>query len=273
MNRVAVIMSVYKNDKLSFLKESVESILDQTFTNFTFFIKIDGPVSNEINDYLSCLSDSRIDVYRRENNKGLAHSLNELIENCLNKGFEYLVRMDADDISVPHRIQRTLLEFNNNPNLKMIGSNCTEIDENGKFLFLKKMPETAEEIKKMMYYRCPFIHPTITFHRDFFLNVGVYDPKFTLIEDLDLWSRAIINNIQMKNINEPLLKFRISSDYWKRRSSWDKIFKELKISYYFMKKTKTYYKFHKLILGKFLVRFILKIMPAFVNQYLYNKLR
>ena len=135
------------------------------------------------------------------------------------------------------------------------------------------MPGSFEQIKKTMFTRCPFVHPTVIFHRDFFRYVGKYNTKYTMIEDLELWARAIVNNVSMKNINEPLLLFRISSNYWSRRSSWNKIFKEMKISIYIVKELKAYSKFHKIVIGKFLIRFVMKLMPSKVNHFLYNKLR
>jgi glycosyltransferase involved in cell wall biosynthesis len=76
MTDLAVIMSVYQNDKVSFLKESVQSIIDQTFSQFHYYIIFDGPVASEIESYITTLSDCRIKLFRLEKNGGLARALN-----------------------------------------------------------------------------------------------------------------------------------------------------------------------------------------------------
>ena len=71
-NNLAVIMSLYKNDRLEFVKLAVESILGQTYTNFDFYIQYDGPIRSEVDGYLSALTDKRLKIQRRAENKGLA---------------------------------------------------------------------------------------------------------------------------------------------------------------------------------------------------------
>ena len=78
-DNIAVIMSIYKNDRLDFVSQAVESILYQTYYNFDFYIQYDGPVKNEIESYFVGLNDNRIKIYKRSENKGLAQSLNDLL--------------------------------------------------------------------------------------------------------------------------------------------------------------------------------------------------
>ena len=78
-DNIAVIMSIYKNDRLDFVSQAVESILYQTYYNFDFYIQQDGPVKNEIESYFVGLNDNRIKIYKRSENKGLAQSLNDLL--------------------------------------------------------------------------------------------------------------------------------------------------------------------------------------------------
>ena len=81
---LAVIMSVYQNDKLKFVKESVQSILDQTFTQFHYYIIIDGPVADDINSYFGSIGDNRVKLFRLKVNQGLAGALNYLLRIILN---------------------------------------------------------------------------------------------------------------------------------------------------------------------------------------------
>ncbi|HLN21849.1 MAG TPA: glycosyltransferase, partial [Bacteroidales bacterium] len=95
-------MSIYHRDRLSFVKESVESILNQTFSDFHYYITFDGPVNQEVDKYVSSLQDGRIRFYRLEQNRGLAVALNYMLEIILkNPEYKYIARMDADDVSMP----------------------------------------------------------------------------------------------------------------------------------------------------------------------------
>lgn len=94
----AVIMSLYRNDCIDFVTQAVESILNQSFADFDFYIKYDGIINAEVDSFLMNLSDERIKIYKRAENKGLAQSLNDLLNIVMPLEYEYIARMDADDI-------------------------------------------------------------------------------------------------------------------------------------------------------------------------------
>jgi glycosyltransferase involved in cell wall biosynthesis len=100
MNKLATIISIYKNDALPQIKEMLESLYNQTYNNFDIFIQLDGIVPSEIEKYLDNeLNNKKIEYLgKRNTNKGLAYSLNELLEIVLKRGYIYIFRMDADDI-------------------------------------------------------------------------------------------------------------------------------------------------------------------------------
>lgn len=103
--KIAVLMSVYKNDKPSYLKDAVMSILSQSFRDYKYFISIDGPIGDELRKVLESISDSRIEIIESKDNKGLATILNGLLDKCQKEGYEFIARMDADDISVLDRFE------------------------------------------------------------------------------------------------------------------------------------------------------------------------
>ena len=111
MKDLAVIMSVYKNDKLSFVKLAVESILEQSYSNFNFYIQADGKLSEELYHYFENIKDQRLIFRRRDENKGLAFSLNELLSVVLKKQYNFIARMDADDISLHNRLEKQINEY------------------------------------------------------------------------------------------------------------------------------------------------------------------
>ena len=106
--KCAVIMSLYLNDNIDFVSKAVESILDQSFTDFDYYIQYDGHVKDDVDLYLSSLKDARIHIYKRDENKGLAKSLNELLAVVMPLDYQFIARMDADDISTPDRFEKQI---------------------------------------------------------------------------------------------------------------------------------------------------------------------
>ena len=91
VSRIAVIMSLYRNDSIEFVTLAVESILNQSYTDFDLYIQYDGPIKDEVDAYLSHLNDERIHIYKRLENKGLAQSLNDLLKIVKPLEYDYIV--------------------------------------------------------------------------------------------------------------------------------------------------------------------------------------
>jgi hypothetical protein len=235
MPELAVIMSVYRNDKLQFVKESIQSILHQTFTGFDYFIVFDGPVSPEIEKYIASLNDDRIELYRREKNEGLASALNYLLEIVLNKPeYTMIARMDADDVSLPGRFEKQRNFLNKNSDVACVGCWYQEIDESGKLLSNRRLPLEHEALKKRYYTRMPFAHPSVMYRRELIEKAGFYPTDTILMEDNVLWGRALKEGLRFANIPEFLLNFRIGKDFYNRRSGfrygWNYIQTKIKIN-------------------------------------------
>lgn len=221
MTELAVIMSVYKNDKLKYVTESVQSILNQTFTQFDYYIVYDGPVTSDIDSYIASVGDNRIRLFRLEKNGGLAKALNFLLEIVL-KSPEYklIARMDADDISLPERFEKQHTFMSENPAIACVGSWYKEIDESGKHLSDRKLPIDHEALKKRYYTRTPFAHPSVMYRRLLVEKTGFYSTDTLLLEDNELWGRALKQGLRFANIPEYLLKYRIDKNFYKRRSGF-----------------------------------------------------
>ena len=187
---VSVIMSTYKESEL-FLRQSIESILNQSFNDFEFIIVLDNPDNNIhinlISDYAK--KDHRIRFYINEYNLGLTKTLNKAI--LLAKG-KYICRMDADDISISNRIeiQKEYLESNN---YDLIGGISQMIDEDGNAIYsIKKVPSDFEKIKKCIRYNQVISHPTWFGKKIVFDTLSGYR-EIPLCEDYDFTLRAILN--------------------------------------------------------------------------------
>lgn len=267
MTHLAVIMSIYQNDKLEFCKESINSILQQTYTDFDLYIAYDGQVPDEVDDFISGLKDTRIHVQRLEKNTGLAYALNYLLGIVLkNPNYELIARMDADDISLPARFEKQLNFFFSNPDVSCAGTWYEEIDESGNHLHYRKLPTEHDKLLKRYYMRAPFAHPSVMFRRRLIINAGFYPTDTFLMEDNVLWGRALLANLRFANIPEYLLKFRIDKNFYKRRSG-------LKYGWNFIK---TRFKINKSLRFphySFLLLLIIgigKMMPPFILRFFYK---
>lgn len=221
MTDLAVIMSIYHADRLKFVKESVESILNQNLTNFDYYIVFDGPVDNDIASYVTSLRDPRLILHKFEENKGLAIALNYLLGLLLERpDIEFIARMDADDVSMPDRFlkQRDFLLRNND--ISCVGSWFEEIDEYGHHILFRKLPVDHASLKKRYMFRTPFAHSSVVYRREFIEKAGLYPVNTVFMEDNVLWGRAMKTGMKFANIPEYLLKYRKDKDFFSRRSGF-----------------------------------------------------
>ena len=208
-------MSVY-NEPEKFLRESIESILNQTFKDFEFIIVLDNPNNKKaeeiIKDYQK--KDKRIIFIKNRKNLGLAASLNKGINLANGK---YIARMDGDDISFPKRLEKQLRYMRKNKNTDLLFSWVYFIDENGNILREFK-PERYKfkEIKKYFFKEQLLIHPTI-FAKNKVLKNNLYDERQTKSQDYELWMRLMAKNYKFDIIQEFLLKYRIPKENYKKR--------------------------------------------------------
>ncbi|MFA6136378.1 MAG: glycosyltransferase [Candidatus Paceibacterota bacterium] len=198
--KISVVMSVYNGEK--FLKGAINSILSQTFTDFEFIIINDGSTDKSL-DTIKTYQDPRIKIISREN-KGLTHSLNEGIK--MSKG-SYIARMDADDISLPTRLEEQIKFLELNKEIAICGTWAKIIDEKGEEMGEYKTPINNEEIKRRIIFHNPFIHPSVMFKKEIMETVGLYNPKLKHVEDYELWTR-IVSKFKTANIPQFLLKYR-----------------------------------------------------------------
>ncbi|HEC93681.1 MAG TPA: glycosyltransferase [Candidatus Atribacteria bacterium] len=198
MPKISVIMSVYNGEK--YLKEAIGSILNQTFKDFEFIIINDGSTDDSsciLEEYAK--KDSRIKVIHQEN-IGLTKSLNKAIR--LAKG-EFIARQDVDDISLPERLEKQLEVFLGKPYIDLIASWYYIINEKGKIIVERKIPD-VKTVKKLLPLDNLICHTSVMFRKSKFLELGGYDERLKYGQDKDLWMK--MGNIEILNIS--LVKFR-----------------------------------------------------------------
>ena len=212
---VSVIMGVYNQFNQIELMHAVNSILVQTFTDFEFIIYDDGS-ADEAANYVRNLSqmDQRIRVIRGEQNKGLAFSLNQCIELARGK---YLARMDADDISLPTRLEEEVHFLEQHPEYAWVGTNA-KVFEHEKILGTMIMAKEPNQYNYLPF--SPFIHPSVMFRRELFETGSRYQVSQETLrcEDYELFLRLYIQGLKGYNLQKVLFLYRQGEESYKKRT-------------------------------------------------------
>jgi glycosyltransferase involved in cell wall biosynthesis len=201
---ISVAMSVYNG--APYLAEAIESILNQTFTDFEFLILNDGSkdTSAAIIDRYAA-QDNRIRAIHREN-RGLIVSLNQLLEEAQ---APIIARMDGDDIAMPERFARQYEFLAANPDHGVVSSWTIDIDGNGVAYTIEgnDHPTSFEAFLAAIETGPLLCHPSAMFRRDLVMSVGGYHAAFRHCEDYDLWLR-MADITKLCSLPERLMKYR-----------------------------------------------------------------
>lgn len=233
MRKVAVILPVYKRDNVEYLRKAFESIAFQTYNEYQLFVGIDGPVGDDIMEYLKQQSfNSMVTILGFEENRGLACVLNDLLDVCFKEGYDYIARMDADDISEKDRFEKQINYLENHPEIDVVGGAIREIDEKGNNRHKTIIyPTTPEDCRAFFAKRNPHAHPAVMFRRSFFdkLNGKKYRPEYRQNQDTMLWYDGLMAGTKHANIPDVVLNFRMTDTMFKkRRNGWSFAKKQLK---------------------------------------------
>ena len=201
--KVTVLMPVYNGEK--YLHEAIKSILNQTFMDFEFII-IHDPSTDRTAEILQSYHDPRIKIINNEKNIGLTRSLNKGLK--IARG-EYIARMDADDVSIPERLEKEVNFLNQNRNIGLVGTYYLLINENGNVLHAVRPLTDDRELKEKLFIENQFGHGSVMFRRECIEKVGFYREEIEPAEDHDLWLR-IAEFFEVANIPEFLYKWRLN---------------------------------------------------------------
>ncbi len=199
MTKISVIMPVY-NTKEEWLREAIESILNQTYKDFEFIIADDGSeeyIENIVNSYKN--NEIRI-KYLKLKHSGLTATLNAALDEAQG---EYIARMDSDDISYPNRFKIQVEFLDNNSKYSIMGSSIEIFGTQNGIWRYPQTPKYFDFIKG-----CFIAHPTVMLRREDFKKYNLKYKEGIECEDYELWSRAI-RLLNFYNLNKPLLKYRI----------------------------------------------------------------
>lgn len=211
---VAVMMSVYKSDDPDLLKKALASVVDQTYPSekVRIYLGIDGEISQESERVIADCG-AIYKCLKNEKNIGLGPTLNKLVNTLEDEAF--VLRMDADDVSLPTRFEAQINYMLENPGVDILGTAIIEVGEGGGELGIRTYPR--ENVKRYIAKGAPIAHPTACFRKEVFEKIN-YSPTIRLNEDIFLWFQALKNGFCVDNLPDALYRFSVDGAFFKRRN-------------------------------------------------------
>ncbi len=221
--KFSVLMSVYESDNADYLLRAIQSVtIDQTLKPAQLVLVKDGPVPVEVDANIqkmqSILSDIGIEftVIPKEVNAGLAAALNTGLEYCK---YEYVARMDSDDVALPNRFALELAYMTDNPDISVLGGGITEFEDDEKTpLQARIVPQDHDQIVDMLKTRNAMNHVTVVFKKSDIVKLGGYSENFGKLEDYKLWVDAVCAGLKLHNISQICVNVRVGAGFIERRS-------------------------------------------------------
>ena len=253
-------MPSYNTEK--YIEDAIESILNQTYKNIELIVIDDGSTDDSweiIQRYTS--KDKRVINLRNKKNIGIVRTRNNGLVMVSDES-KYVAMLDSDDIAMKDRIKKQVQFMEKNSEYGIVGSNIKIIDENNINTGERKYNNYD------IYIKNPLAQSSVLIRKNIFENAGLYDRKYVVCEDWDLWFR--INSISKIGImNEYLIQYRINSSQSKSNKLKLTILNSIKIKMKYMKKNNQY----KL---KYFIRLILEsvlyILPSKLVLWLFKKM-
>lgn len=185
MSEISVLMPAY--NAANYIAEAINSILNQTFTNFELIIVNDGSTDNS-HEIISSFNDSRIKYFQNDGNKGLAFVRNKLIELS---GCKYIAFLDSDDIAENNRLEVEYNFLKSNVHIALVSSSVKSLDEHGHQDFKSwKFDLNEMQLKTHLLFYNPIVTSTVMFNKDI-LPKEIFRDDYPPCEDYDLWTRML----------------------------------------------------------------------------------
>lgn len=268
MNNIpfSVLMSLYIKENPQFLRECFDSLKQQTLPATEIVVLFDGEVTPEletvVNEYAEILP---IKAVKFPQNRGLGKTLNDGLNYC---AYEWVFRMDTDDICVADRFEKQIAFIKQNPDTIIFGGQIAEFGQSiDDIVAYRNVPTDCKKIIEFARLRCPFNHMTVAYQKSKVLECGGYQG---LQEDYTLWLKMIATKAKVANLADTLVYARVGNGMVNRRRGFAQFKYEWEI---YQLKNQT--KIHDPItgLGIFLLRAIPRILPLSMLKAVYQLLR
>jgi len=202
--KISVVMSVYQGER--YLEEALDSVLDQTWRDYEYVIVDDG--STDATGMIltrHAARDRRIVLLKNERNLGLTKSLNRALSVACG---EYVARQDADDVSMPRRLESQIRFMESRPDVGLLGTACRVIDAEGRAVGECVWPANDTAIRWQMLFHNAFCHSSVMWRRAAFAECEPrYDERYHYSQDYALWSQ-LLTRVSGANLDEPLVSYR-----------------------------------------------------------------
>lgn len=221
-------MSIYKKDDPAYLRIALDSIINQTLPPDEIVLVADGPIPTELEDVVKNTDTRQVEIVflPQDVNRGLGEALRIACENCK---YDYIARMDSDDISLPNRFEKQMRVFENDPDVGMVGGMITEfVGEPANIVNKRILPLDCESIYKMMQTRCGVNHVTVIIRKSDLMAAGNYSGRFRQ-EDFYLWARMMKNKVKILNIPDIVVNVRSGEDQFARRGGMKYFHEHMKV--------------------------------------------
>lgn len=212
---ISVVMATF-NEPPVFITQAVQSILDQTVSDFELLITDDSTNKNTIaaiNKFTR--ADSRIRVIRTPECIGFVKALNAGLKQARGK---YIARMDGDDISLPNRFEIQVAFLEGNPDIAVVGGAMDIINAEGKVTSHRDYAISSGKLRLYTLFRSPVAHPAVMFRKEIVEKGFYYDENFKKAEDLELWLRLLKNHYAIMNVPDTVLCYRVTDNLADKRN-------------------------------------------------------
>jgi len=200
---ITVLMALYNGGE--YLQQSVQSILDQTHSNFEFLIINDCSTDNSLKT-LESFNDERIKIHNNAVNIGQTKSLNMGLKKAAG---EYIARIDADDVAFPRWLELQLKYIKTPPECTVVSTKAAVIDSANRIVKVLSSEASPENIILKSLIASPINHVGSLFQKNVILNHGGYDEDFKIAQDYDLWSRLLREQRRVVSTDEILMAIRV----------------------------------------------------------------
>ena len=268
MEKFSVLMSIYKKKKPEYLKQALDSLLNQTLLPDEILIVKDGLLTPELDKTLDeyAVKNKTIKFLEFEKNRGLGLALRDGVVACKN---EIIARMDTDDISKPDRFQKQLNYLSQHPDITLLGTWIEEFDKDPNIPKSNSiLPITYEEILKFAKRRNPFRHVSVIFKKSAVIDSGNYR-HFLWFEDYDLWIRMLKKGYKAANLPEVLLSVREDKKMYERRGGWQYSKQDIKFERFLLKIG--YINFFE-FLTNIIIRGSVRLLPNNIRKFIYSNI-
>ena len=265
----SVLMSVYKNELPENLKDSLDSVFNNTLLPSEVIIVEDGPLTEGLYLILKEYEEKYKSLIRIRINKnlGLGQALNIGLDYCSN---EFIFRMDTDDLCLLNRFEKQVQFIQDNPEVDILSGQVIEFNDSIENITgTKSVPLTHNDIIKFSKIRSPFNHMAVAYKKSVIQSVGGYQHHLYM-EDYNLWLRVLSAGFKSANLKDTLVLVRAGEDMVKRRRGKQYLKSEWQL---FKLKRELHYQPIPQALLIYIVRSVPRLLPTSILTRIYSKLR